>query len=138
MFRTCLASGGAGECRNPGSMQKRQTHLLPRCLGKETPHSIPGSRVRAVRPVRVRRERMNGAVGMGTAAEGKEMGRILLRYYYGRRVDDQDRIVLDRLCRAAFIDFYRKDGVLYARASKVGRCLEPTFRSRMRLLLGRI
>ena len=81
---------------------------------------------------------MNGAVGMGTAAEGKEMGRILLRYYYGRRVDDQDRIVLDRLCRAAFIDFYRKDGVLYARASKVGRCLEPTFRSRMRLLLGRV
>lgn len=81
---------------------------------------------------------MNGAVGMGTAAEGKAMGEIFLRYYYGRRVDESDRIVLDRLCRAAFIDYYRKDGVPYARASRGGRCLKPTFRSRMRLLLGRV
>lgn len=75
---------------------------------------------------------------MCTAAEGKILNDTFLRYYYGRKVDDTDRTVLDRLCRAAYIDYYSENGVLYARASKTGRCLKPKLSSRIRLLTGRV
>lgn len=75
---------------------------------------------------------------MSTAAEGKILDDTFLRYYYGRKVVDSDRNVLDRLCRAAYIDYYSENGFLYARASKTGRCLKPKLSSRIRLLAGRV
>lgn len=75
---------------------------------------------------------------MCTAEEGKTLDRTFLRYYYGRQVADSDHAVLDKLCRASFIEYYTKDGNLYACATETGRSLKPKLSSRMRLLVGRV
>lgn len=75
---------------------------------------------------------------MCTAKEGKLLDRTFLRYYYGRKVDDSDHAVLDKLCRASFIKYYMKDGTLYACATETGRSLKPRLVPRIRLLMGRV
>lgn len=75
---------------------------------------------------------------MCTAAEGKQLDRTMLKYYHDRKVDEEDRPVLDRLVRAAFIEYYYHGDSRYARASKAGRSLRPKFIPYMRMILGRV
>ncbi|MDO5862062.1 MAG: hypothetical protein Q4Q58_04645 [Thermoplasmata archaeon] len=62
---------------------------------------------------------------MSTELEGREMVAILKKYYRGRAIDNADRKILDRLCRASFIEYYRDDGCWKARMSPEGRALKP-------------
>lgn len=75
---------------------------------------------------------------MCTEAEGKLMERTMLKYYRGRKIEDEDREMLEKLGRAAYIEYYLHKGSVYARASETGRSLRPKFIPYMRLLLGRV
>ena len=58
---------------------------------------------------------------MGTKAEGDRMRRILIEYREGKAVASQDREILDTMHRAALIDYFVRNGVLYARSSDITR-----------------
>lgn len=53
--------------------------------------------------------------------EGEEMLRVFSKYYRRRRVDSEDRPMLNRLYDASYIDFSYSGDVLYAEASAIGR-----------------
>ena len=66
---------------------------------------------------------------MCTEKEGRVLDKTLLKYYHGRLVEDADRVMLDKLCRASYIEYYSKNDVLYARVTDTGRSLKPKFSS---------
>ena len=75
---------------------------------------------------------------MCTEAEGRQLDRTLLKYYRGRKVDEENRPVLDKLARAAYVEYYFDGDSRYARASRAARDLRPKFIPYMRMLLGRV
>ena len=62
---------------------------------------------------------------MCTIAEGEEMKQIFFKYYNEREISSEDKPVLDKLFKAAFVDYRYRDGKAYAEASPMGKCLEP-------------
>ena len=62
---------------------------------------------------------------MCTKDEGEEMLRVFDKYYRRKKVDGDDRKMLDYLYEASFIDYSYSGDVLYAEASAIGRQYKP-------------
>jgi len=57
--------------------------------------------------------------------EGERMNRVFLEYYNGKRVDPEDKDMLDRLVIAGHIEYKFKGGEPLAQATVLGRGLYP-------------
>ena len=62
---------------------------------------------------------------MCTKDEGEEMLRVFDKYYRRKKVDGDDRKMLDYLYEASFIDYSYSGDILYAEASAIGRQYKP-------------
>jgi hypothetical protein len=62
---------------------------------------------------------------MCTEEESKKIMELLLKYDKETPVDDEDREMLDRLVRAAYVDYVLKDDdIVYARVNGTARGLK--------------
>jgi len=56
--------------------------------------------------------------------DGKRMSAIFFKYYHGRTIEDpEDMEMLDKLVRAAHIEYSVRNGEPYAEATEIGRNL---------------
>ena len=54
-------------------------------------------------------------------SKGKKLERVFFEYYNLKKIELKDRESLDRLARAAHIEYVFEGGIAYARASQIGR-----------------
>jgi len=56
--------------------------------------------------------------------DGKRMNEIFFEYYHGKPIDSlEDKKMLDKLVRAAHIEYSIRDGKAYAQATEIGKRL---------------
>ncbi|MCL2317874.1 MAG: hypothetical protein FWC44_02300 [Methanomassiliicoccaceae archaeon] len=60
---------------------------------------------------------------MSTEADGKKMRQVFLEYKEGKKVNETDKPMLDRLVMASYIEYTLVNGEVFAKASPIAKGL---------------